>query len=62
MSSKPCVSGTTLYEMKKLNWTAIAKKMVPPAWVFDSRSIVNTDEIRKTGLSLWRLGNGLGED
>ncbi len=49
-------------EFKKLNWSIIAKKMVPPAWVFDSRSIVNTDEIRKTGLSLWRLGNGLGED
>ena len=29
-------------EFRKLNWKLIAKKMVPPAWVFDSRLIVNT--------------------
>ena len=33
-------------EFRKLNWNLIAKKMVPPAWVFDSRSIVNTEEIK----------------
>ena len=27
-------------EFRKLNWKEIVKKMVPPAWVFDSRSIV----------------------
>ncbi len=48
-------------EFKKLNWKAIAKKMVPPAWVFDSRSIINTAEVRDSGLSLWRLGDGLGD-
>ena len=46
-------------EFKKLNWTVIAEKMVPPAWVFDSRSIVDTDKIRDAGLNLWRLGDGL---
>ena len=40
------------------NWKLIAK-MVPPAWVFDSRSIVNTEEVKDAGLRLWRLGNGL---
>lgn len=48
-------------EFRNLNWTEIAKKMVPPAWVFDSRSIVNTQEVKDAGLRLWRLGNGLGD-
>ena len=48
-------------EFRKLNWKEIAKKMVPPAWVFDSRSIVNTEEVRDAGLCLWRLGNGLAD-
>ena len=46
-------------EFRKLNWKLIAKKMVPPAWVFDSRLIVNTKEVKDAGLKLWRLGNGL---
>ena len=46
-------------EYRKLNWKLIAKKMVPPAWVFDSKSIVNTEEVKDAGLRLWRLGNGL---
>ena len=49
------------YEMPNLNWKEIAKKMLKPAWVFDSRSIVNTKEVRDSGLSLWRLGDGLGD-
>ena len=48
-------------DFKKLDWIEIAKKMVPPAWVFDSRSIVNTKKVRDSGLSLWRLGDGLGD-
>ena len=46
-------------EFRKLNWKDIAKKMVPPAWVFDSRSIINTDEVKEAGLRLWRIGDGL---
>ena len=48
-------------EFRKLNWREIAKKMIPPAWVFDSRSMVNPKEVRDSGLSLWRLGDGLGD-
>ena len=46
-------------EFRKLNWKDISKKMVPPAWVFDSRSIIDTDEVREAGLNLWRIGDGL---
>ncbi len=48
-------------EFRKINWKLIAKKMIPPAWVFDSRSIVNTKEVKDAGLRLWRLGNGLAD-
>ena len=48
-------------EYRKLDWKLIAKNMVPPSWVFDSRSIVNTDEVKDAGLRLWRLGNGLAD-
>ena len=48
-------------EFRELNWKEIVKKMVPPAWVFDSRSVVNTEKVREAGLSLWRLGDGLGD-
>ena len=47
-------------EFRKLNWTEIAKIMVPPAWVFDSRSIVNTEKVKESGLNFWRLGDGVG--
>jgi len=46
-------------EFRRLNWKLISKKMVPPAWVFDSRSIVNTEEVKDAGLNLWRIGSGL---
>ena len=46
---------------RKLNWKEIAKIMIPPAWVFDSRSVVNTKEVRDAGLNLWRLGDGFGD-
>ena len=48
-------------EFRKLNWAEIAKKTIPPAWVFDSRSIVNTEQVRRAGLNLWRIGDGLGD-
>ena len=36
----------------------IIKKMVKPAWVFDARSVINVEFVRKAGLCLWRLGDG----
>ena len=45
-------------EFKNINWIAAAKTMVQPAWVFDSRSIVNPTKVKEAGLCLWRLGDG----
>ena len=32
--------------------------MRQPAWIFDSRYILNVKEIKKVGLNLWRIGDG----
>ena len=45
-------------EYTKLEWQEISKIMKKPAWIFDARSIVNIDKVKKGGLNLWRIGNG----
>ena len=49
-------------EYKNIKWENVIKKMVKPAWVFDSRSIVNIELVKKAGLHLWRLGDGTQKD
>ena len=39
----------------------MANKMRRPGWVFDARSITEKETIKKAGLKLWRLGDGLVE-
>ena len=45
-------------EFKDLDWGIIAPRMRKPAWVFDSRGIVNPLFVRAAGLKLWRVGDG----
>ena len=45
-------------DYKNIEWDYVAKKMVKPAWVFDARSIVNVDLVKKSGMNLWSLGDG----
>ncbi len=40
-----------------INWIEVAKNVRNPAWVFDSRSILNIEEIKKSKLNFWRLGD-----
>ena len=47
---------------KNIAWENVAKKMVRPAWVFDARSIVNIDLVKKSGINLWCLGDGSSKD
>jgi len=42
----------------KLDWKDISNKMRSPGWVFDSRLIVNEQEVLASGLNLWRVGDG----
>ncbi len=45
-------------DYKNIEWDKVAKQMVKPAWIFDARSIVNTDKVKKLGINLWSLGDG----
>ena len=36
----------------------LASLMRSPAWVFDTRSVVNRQEVEDTGVNLWKLGEG----
>ena len=45
-------------EYSKIQWKSIAKKMISPAWVFDSRSILISKEVVAANLNLWRIGDG----
>jgi len=45
-------------EYKNINWESVIVKMAKPAWLFDSRSIVNVELVKKAGFNLWRLGDG----
>ncbi len=47
---------TEWQEFKKLNWQTIAKLMRTPSWVFDTRGIINTKELKSTGINFWRVG------
>ena len=49
-------------EYKSIKWDYVVKKMVKPAWVFDSRSIVNVDLVKKAGFNLWRVGDGIQKE
>ena len=41
-----------------LDWNYLSSLMRSPAWVFDTRSVVNRQEIENTGVNLWKLGEG----
>ena len=49
-------------DYKNIEWDYVAKKMIKPAWVFDARSIVNVDLVKKSGMNMWSLGDGSSKD
>ena len=60
-SAKGCdalVVMTEWDEFKLINWEHISKIMRSPAWVFDTRSIINRDNVKKYGLNIWSIGCG----
>ena len=46
-------------EYSLLDWDLIASKMRKPSWVFDARSILDTNKIKNANLNLWRIGDGV---
>ena len=45
-------------EYKKLDWDKLSKLMRKPAWIFDSRSIVDPNKIKTLGVKFWKIGDG----
>ena len=45
-------------EFESLNWQNISKKMRRPSWVFDTRSIVNMEDVKKNEINIWQVGYG----
>ena len=50
---------TEWQEYTQINWQKVSTMVRNPSWVFDSRSIIEPEKIKKAGLSLWRIGDGL---
>ena len=44
-------------EFKELNWENLFKKIARPAWIFDTRSIINVKLAKKAGFNVWQVGN-----
>ena len=45
-------------EYSKIKWEVASQLMRHPAWVFDARSIINSEDVRNANLNLWRIGDG----
>ena len=43
---------------KKIDWFKIEKLMRKPAWVFDTRKLIDPNVIKKTNLNFWQIGYG----
>lgn len=53
-----CIVLTEWEEYSNINWQEIASRMRKPAWVFDTRGIINASSARDAGLKVWRVGEG----
>ena len=48
---------TEWQEYSKIKWFDKEDSLRKPAWIFDTRSIIDIEEIKKTKIKLWRLGS-----
>ena len=44
-------------EFKNISWTKLIKNMKRPAWIFDTRSVVNVLKAEEAGFNIWQIGN-----
>ena len=45
-------------EYKNINWNLAERRMRKPAWIFDSRSLIEPKDIEKYNFKFWRIGDG----
>ena len=44
-------------EFNKLDWYQIFSLMRKPAWIFDTRLCLETDNLRNIGFNIWSVGS-----
>ena len=44
-------------EFKNISWTSLIKEMKRPAWIFDTRSVVDVLKAEQAGFNVWQIGN-----
>ena len=44
-------------EFKGIDWFYWFKKMARPAWIFDTRSIIDVKSAKEAGFNVWQIGN-----
>ena len=49
---------TDWQEYKDLDWDDFYNIMRKPAWIFDTRSVIQVQKIKNKMLNIWQLGNG----
>ena len=45
-------------EYKNIDWGTVSLNVKSPFWVFDTRSILDTKNLKDLGLNIWQLGLG----
>ena len=45
-------------DYKKIDWERVSKIMRKPSWIFDTRSLLNPQDILTRNLLYWRIGDG----
>ena len=45
-------------EYSNINWSNYTNLMRFPGWVFDSRSILDSEKVKNAELNFWRVGDG----
>ena len=45
-------------EFKNIDWERLSKDLRKPAWIFDTRCIIDVDFVKSFGLNVWRVGLG----
>ena len=45
-------------EYSNMDWDVVSKLMRKPAWIFDTRSILDMNEVKENGINIWQVGCG----
>ena len=49
---------TEWQEFEKIDWHFASQTMFKPSWVFDTRGIISTNDLKPYDLNFWTIGNG----